>query len=125
MTDVWMQYAAVLARMGAMPDALEAFKQVIRSCKPDEPIGARRRGALLKLGRFDEARAHAELAVKTSPAKRIRRWRRSRWRRRTTHEAAASGGAARPQADPTLPMPDLIRGMIAYDHGSTLRRCRS
>ena len=113
MTDVWVQYAQVLTRLGRQPEALEAYKRVVR-LKPEEPnglLGAA--SALLALGRFDEARALAELAIAHAPS--------------TAHQALASIALAKgdypeaqkqadlaAQADPTLPMPIYVRGMTAY-----------
>ena len=113
MTDVWVQYAQVLTRLGRQPEALEAYKRVVR-LKPEEPSGLLGAAtALLALGKYDEARAHAELAIARAPS--------------TAHQALASIALANKdypeaqkqadlaaQADPTLPMPLYVRGMIAY-----------
>ena len=70
MTDVWSQYGAALVRMGRNSEALRAYQQVIkRRLDPTEasgPLGAA--AALIALGRLDEARTHAELAVSGAPA---------------------------------------------------------
>ena len=113
MTDVWVQYATVLTRLGREADALDAYKQVVR-LKPDEPsglIGAA--GALLALGRYDEARAHAELAVAKSPATAHQTLAGIALARKDYTEALHQADLAS-QADPTLPMPVYMRGLIAY-----------
>jgi len=113
MTDVWVQYATVLTRLGRQTEALDAYKQVVR-LKPDEPsglIGAA--GALLALGRFDEARAHAELAISKSPATAHQTLASIALGRKDFAEAQRQADLAA-QADPTLPMPVYVRGLIAY-----------
>lgn len=116
MTDVWLQLAEAYKRQGRHVDALAAYKEVIAR-HPKDPaslIGAA--DALLRTGRVAEARAHAELAVDTAPA--------------VAHEilariALGSGdadGARRharlaQDADPTLPMPAFVEGVILYQQG--------
>ena len=113
MTDVWSQYARALVRLRRHQEALDAYKQVIR-LQPDEPNGTLGAASvLLGLGRFDEARAHAELAIKPAPAQ--------------AHQALAliAVAAGRPDealrqavlaagAEPGLPMPAFVRGALAY-----------
>ena len=123
MTDVWSQYAAALGRLGRYQEAFAAYGRMIR-LQPDEPNGPLGAASmLLAINRFAEARSHAELAVRTAPAQ--------------AHQALAiiaasagdSPGAIRQadlaaQADPGLPMPAFIRGMLAYKakrHDEALR----
>lgn len=116
MTDVWSQYAAVLLRMGRSQDALHAWKQVIRLApeEPSGPLGAA--SVLSSMGRYADAKAHAELAIGRAPA--------------NAHQALANIAVAQKQydealrqaqlaekADPGLPLPDMIRGLIEYNHG--------
>ena len=115
MTDVWSQYAAVLGRLGRSQDAFKAYARVI-ALAPDEPNGPLGAASmLLALNRFDEARAHAELTLKSAPSE--------------AHQALALIAVARKQndeaieqaemaaaADPGLPMPAFIRGTIAYNN---------
>jgi arylsulfatase A-like enzyme/Tfp pilus assembly protein PilF len=116
MTDVWLQLAEAYTRQGMQVEAVGAFKEIIKR-NPKEPgslIGVA--ASLLRLGRLDEARKHAELAVSVAPA--------------GAHEilakiALAGGdraGALREatlaqEADPTLPMPLYIKGLLAYNAG--------
>ena len=115
MTDVWSQYATVLGRLGRYQDAFQAYARVI-ALEPDEPNGPLGAASmLLTLNRLDEARAHAELALKSAPSE--------------AHQALALIAVARKQddeairqaelaaaADPGLPMPAFIRGTIAYNN---------
>ena len=113
------------ARRGsAATEALEAYKQVIRlqAGRTERALGAA--SVLLDARPFDEARAHAELAIESAPAQAhqalaniavaqkdyAEAQRRPSWRRRRI---------------PTLPMPAFIRGMIAYSQQQYARRCRS
>jgi arylsulfatase A-like enzyme/tetratricopeptide (TPR) repeat protein len=114
MTDVWSQYAAVLGRLGRYQDAFKAYARVIE-LEPDEPNGPLGAASmLLTLDRLEDARKHAELAIKSAPAE--------------AHQALALIAVARKQddeaikqaelaaaADPGLPMLAFIRGTIAYN----------
>ncbi len=123
MTDVWSQYASTLGRLGQYHDAFEAYARVIR-LQPDEangPLGAA--SMLLALNRLDEARAHAELAVRSAPSQAhqalaliaVARGR---------HDEALREAELAAQVDHGLPMPAFIRGTIAYndqDYDNALR----
>ena len=116
MTDVWVQYAVVLTRLGRQAEALEAYKQVIR-LKPEEPSGLLGAAAtLLALGRYDEARAHAELAITPAPGPAHQTLANIALARKD-YAAAQKEADLAAQADPTLPMPVYIRGMIEYSQG--------
>lgn len=116
MTDVWVQYAVVLTRLGRETEALNAYKQVIR-LKPDEPSGLLgAAAALLTLGRYDEARAHAELAIKASPGRAHQTLSNIALAKKDYAEAQRQADQAT-QADPTLPMSTYMRGMIEYSQG--------
>jgi tetratricopeptide (TPR) repeat protein len=113
MTDVWLQYASVLTRLGRQPEALEAYKQVVR-LKPEEPSGLLGAATtLIALGKFDEARAHAELAIARAPASAHQTLASIALARKDYAEALKQADLAA-QADPTLPMPLYVRGMTAY-----------
>jgi tetratricopeptide (TPR) repeat protein len=114
MTDVWSQYAATLSRLGRYPEALDGYKQVIR-LQPGEPngmLGAA--GVLLALGRFDEARAHADLAIKSSPSQAHQTIALIELQRGRLQEALAQAELAE-KADPGLPLVLFVRGRIEYD----------
>jgi len=116
MTDVWVQYAVVLTRLGRETEALDAYKQVIR-LKPQEPSGLLGAAtALLALGKYDEARAHAELAIQPAPSAAHQTLANIALARKDYAEAQRQADLAA-QADPTLPMPLYVRGMIEYQQG--------
>jgi tetratricopeptide (TPR) repeat protein len=116
MTDVWLQLAEIYGRRGLTAEAVAAYKEVVAR-KPKDPAGLTGAASgLLRLGRLDDARAHAELAVEAAPA--------------AAHElllkiAVEQGdvGTARREAtlaqaaDPTLPMPAFAEGLILHRKG--------
>ena len=114
MTDVWSQYTAVLGRLGRYQDAFQAYAKVI-TLEPDEPSGPLGAASmLLTLQRYDEARAHAELAVKSAPSEAHQALALIAVARRQDDEAIRQAELAA-AADPGLPMPAFIRGAIAYN----------
>ncbi|MBA3296589.1 MAG: sulfatase-like hydrolase/transferase [Acidobacteria bacterium] len=113
MTDVWLQLADVLVRRGLTGDAVDAYKEVLKR-NPKDPAGLTGAASiLLRLGRLREARAHAELAADVAPG--------------TAHELLAriaieldEPETARKEArlaqaaDPTLPLPPFVDGVILH-----------
>ncbi|HVD91734.1 MAG TPA: sulfatase-like hydrolase/transferase [Vicinamibacterales bacterium] len=116
MTDVWLQLAEVYTRQGMTSDMVKAYKEVI-SRNPRDPgslIGAA--GGLLRLGNLDEAQKHAELAVAVAPAgahEMLAKIALARHDRDTALREARLAQAA----DPTLPMPLYVEGLLAYNQG--------
>lgn len=116
MIDVWVQYATVLTRMGRSAEALDAYQHVIR-LKPDEPSGPLgAASALMALGRYAEARQHAELAVTGAPAAAHEMLARIALAGKNDREALRQADLAA-KADPTLPMPVYVKGLIQYNQG--------
>jgi tetratricopeptide (TPR) repeat protein len=116
MTDVWLQLAETYSHRGMIADALKAYKEVITR-KPNDPAsltGAA--AALTRLGRLDEARAHAELAVAVAPAAAHGLLARLAVERGDVEGARREARRAR-DADPTLPLPAFIEGILAYRQG--------
>jgi choline-sulfatase len=116
MTDVWLQLADVYTRQGMQVEAVGAFKEIIKRNPKDAGALIGAAAGLLRLGRLDESRKHAELAVSVAPA--------------GAHEMLAkialAGGrradalreaALAQEADPALPMPLYIEGLLAYNAG--------
>jgi arylsulfatase A-like enzyme/Flp pilus assembly protein TadD len=114
MTDVWLQLAEVYIRQGMQAQAVEAFKQIIRRNPKDAGslIGAA--AALLRLGRLDEARQHGELAVSVAPAGAHEILAKIALARRDKAGALREAKLAQ-EADPTLPMPLYVEGLVAYN----------
>ncbi|MDQ3068954.1 MAG: sulfatase-like hydrolase/transferase [Acidobacteriota bacterium] len=116
MTDVWLQLAGIYEQRGMFAEAVAAHKEIIRR-KPKDPAaltGAA--GGLLRLGRLDEARAHAELAVDVAPAGAHQLLARAAIQ---ANDAAAARTHARlaQQAEPTLPMIAVVDGLLEYRAG--------
>ncbi len=116
MTDVWLQYAGVLRKLGRDAEALHAYQQVVR-LKPEEPSGLLGAAStLIALGRLDEARQHADLAVNRSPATAHETLAEIALARKDYAEAQRQANLAA-QADPQLPLPVYVRGLIEYHQG--------
>jgi len=114
MTDVWLQLAEVYVRQGLSEDAVHAYGEAITR-NPKDPgslIGAA--GQLLRLGRLDEARKHGELAVPLAPAGAHEILAKIALARRDKDEAMKEARLAQ-QADPSLPMPLYIQGLLLYN----------
>jgi len=119
MTDVWLQLGEVYVRQGLTEDALHAYGEVIKR-KPKDPgslIGAA--ASLLRLGRLDEARKHGELAVDVAPAGAHEILAKIALARRDADTAMTEARLAQ-KADPTLPMPLYIQGLLLYNEGQYL-----
>jgi choline-sulfatase len=116
MTDVWLQLAEVCLRQGLTEDGVRAYQEVIKR-NPKDPgslLGAG--GGLLRLGRLDEAQKHAELAVSVAPAAAHELLAKIALARHDPDAALREARLAQ-QADPTLPMPLFVEGLLAYNHG--------
>jgi tetratricopeptide (TPR) repeat protein len=84
---------------------------------PQEPSGALgAASALLALGRFEEARAHAELGTGAAPAAAHETLAMIAVRRKQYDAALRHAGLAQ-GADPLLPMTAYIRGVIEHAEG--------
>jgi arylsulfatase A-like enzyme/predicted Zn-dependent protease len=123
MADVWSQLGALLLRADRPAEATEAYKRFV-ALKPREPaglIGAA--GALLKAGRLGEARQNAELALTIASADDSRALANARYLLVRIALAAHDPVEARRQAalakaaDPDLPLPDYVQGVILYEQG--------
>ena len=113
MTDVWLQLAGLYERRGMTANALEAYKEVITRQPKDPAALTGAAGALVTLGRFDDARAHAELAADVAPAIAHELLARLALQRGDA-DAARRHAKLAAAADPSLPMPAFIEGLIAY-----------
>jgi choline-sulfatase len=124
MTDVWSQYAAVLGRLGRWQEAFDAYGRmiVLQPDEPSGPLGAA--SALLMLGRFDDARAHATLAIAKAPSQAHQALALIALAAQRHDDALREADLAA-QAEPGLPMPAFIRGAIAYNAGQYPEALRS
>lgn len=116
MTDVWSQYATTLVRLGQLPEAYAAWREVV-SRKPDEPSGLLgATSVLVSLDRFDDARTYAELAIPRAPAAAHQALANIALAQGRDEEALRHAALAE-QADPTLPLPLMVQGLLHYNRG--------
>jgi tetratricopeptide (TPR) repeat protein len=116
MTDVWLQLAEALNRQGQPNDALAAYKEVIARDPTNPAALTGATAALLRAGRIDEARAHAELAVSVAPAIA-----HEMLARIAVHQGDEVGARRHArlaqQSDPGLPMAAFVDGLILHRRG--------
>lgn len=117
MTDVWLQLAALYDRRGQDAQALEAYRAIVARDPKDPAALTGAASALVRLGRLDEARAHAELAVDVAPAGAHEMLARIALNARNFPEARRQAALAE-QADPTLPMTAAVEGAVRYAEGN-------
>jgi tetratricopeptide (TPR) repeat protein len=116
MLDVWTQLAQASLRLGRPADAIDAYRHVIERDPKDAGslIGAG--NELLQLHRYDEAQKYGELAVGVAPAFAHELLARIAVARKDP-VAARREAALTLQADPSLPMPEIVEGTLLYDDG--------
>lgn len=116
MTDVWSQYATTLVRLGRLPEAYSAWREVVTR-KPDEPSGLLAAASVLvSLDRLDEARTYAELAIPKAAAAAHQALAHIALTKEQDAEALRQAALAE-AADPTLPMTAMVQGLIQYNRG--------
>jgi choline-sulfatase len=113
MSDAWNQYAQVLIRLGRDADALNAYKQMLQQ-RPDQPsVLLDAATVLLRMRRYDEAKAHATAAISGEPVTAHQMLAKIELAQ-GHNDAALKEAAAAEAADPTLPMVDFIHGVILH-----------
>lgn len=116
MTDVWSQYATTLVRLGRLPEAYSAWREVVQR-KPDEPSGLLAAASVLvSLNRLDDARTYAELAIPKAAAAAHQALANIALTQGQDAEALRQAALAE-AADPTLPMTAMVQGLIQYNRG--------
>ncbi|HEV8631965.1 MAG TPA: sulfatase-like hydrolase/transferase [Thermoanaerobaculia bacterium] len=68
MVDAWEQLGNALQGSDRLEEALDAYQHALRASVGASHVAAAAGGVLLALGRADEAKAHAQLALATSPS---------------------------------------------------------
>jgi Flp pilus assembly protein TadD len=68
MEDTWDNLGLALQKQGRHEEATAAFAQALKLSNGSPSVAIAAAGSLIALGRFDEAREHAELARKANPA---------------------------------------------------------
>ena len=116
MTDVWLQLAEVYIRQGMTAESVDAYKEVIKR-NPKDPgslLGVA--NGLMRLGRIDEAKQYAELAVSVAAPAAHELLARIALKQHD-REGALREARLSQQADPSLPMPLFIEGLVSYNQG--------
>ena len=116
MLDVWTQLAQASIRLGRPADALDAYHQVIERNPKDGGSLIGSGNELLQLHRYDEATKYGELAVGVAPAFAHELLARIAVARRDG-VAARREAALTQQADPTLPMSEIVEATLLYNDG--------
>lgn len=117
MIDGWLQLAHSSERAGRPAEALAAYRQVITRDGKNAAALLGVASLLVQQGDFDEARAHAELAVDVAPASAQELLARLALQRGDVSAARQHAQAAF-TADPTMPMPAFVEGLIHYNAGA-------
>lgn len=117
MIDGWLQLARSNERAGRPTEALEAYRQVITRDGKNAAALMGVASLLVQQGSFDDARAHAELAIDVAPANAQELLARLALQRGDI-AAARQHARAAAAADPTLPMPAFVEGLIHYNAGA-------
>ena len=123
MTDVWLQLAEVYTRQGMQAEAVAGVQgnhqaQSEGRRQPDRRGGRR----CCVSGKLDEARQHAELAVSVAPAGAHEILAKIALRVATIGRRALREAKLAQEADPTLPMPLYVEGLLPTTRGATRRR---
>ena len=116
MTDVWLQLADIYNRLGLTAQAVDAFKEVVKRNHKDPAGLTGAASGLLRLGRLDEAKAHAELATAVAPAISHELLARIAVQRGDTDLARREAKLAQ-EADPTLPLGSFVEGALLHAQG--------
>ena len=114
MTDAWNQYAQVLIRLGREADALAAYREILNRRAGAAPVLLDAATVYLKLGKFADARSHAEAAIAGEPITAHQLLAKIALAEHRPDEALKQAGLAE-AADPTLPMTDFVRGLLIYE----------
>ena len=113
MTDVWLQLAGMYERRGMIEAAVDAYKEIIKR-NPKDPASLTGAAAgLLRLGKLDDARAHAELALTVAPAAAHELLARIAVERGDAETARREAALVR-ATEADSPLPDFIEGLILY-----------
>ena len=113
MIDVWLHAAGANVRLGRLADAYQAYREVIRR-KPDESgalLGAS--AVLVAMNRSAEAKTYAELAIPHAPAAAHQALAILAVTERRAEDALEHADLAA-KADPGLPLPAFVRGVLAH-----------
>jgi arylsulfatase A-like enzyme/Tfp pilus assembly protein PilF len=114
MVDVWTQLGHVELRAGRHASGIEALEKAVSLAPTATETILAVAGAHLRVGALDRAAGHARVALDRDPAGAHEVLARVALARGRGQEALAEARLAE-QADPGLPMPAFIQGVILYN----------
>lgn len=117
MIDGWLQLAHASEQAGRPAEALNAYRQVVTREGKNAAALLGIAAVQVQQGNFDDARAHAELAADVAPASAQELLARLALQRGDV-AAARQHAQAASAADPTMPMPAFVEGLIHYNAGA-------
>ena len=123
MADVWSELGGLLLRLGRTGEAIEAYQRLVVAA-PHDPSGLVTVAQLLvQSGKLDEARAQATAAL-TTESGTDPRWKAAAHKvlmrialERGDLTGARAEAARAQEADPSIPLPDFVEGLIRYNTG--------
>jgi choline-sulfatase len=113
MLDAWLQLADVYRRRAMTADMVNAYREVIARSPKNLAALMGIAGGLLRLGRLDDARAHAQMAIDLAPAAAHETLARIAIERGDAEGARREARLAH-DADPTLPAPAYVEGVLLH-----------
>jgi tetratricopeptide (TPR) repeat protein len=123
MADAWSEVGGLLLRLGRTDEAIAAYKRLVEVAPHDPSALVTVSQLLVQTGRLDEAQAQADAAV-AMLANADGRWRAAAHKvlmrvalERKDPQGARTEAALAQQADPSIPLPDFVEGLIRYDAG--------
>jgi tetratricopeptide (TPR) repeat protein len=114
MVDVWTQLGHTELRSGHHAAGIEALERAIALAPTATATILAAASAQVRVGQLDRAEAHARLALERDPAGAREILARVALARGRVQDALAEARLAE-RADPGLPMPAFIQGMILYN----------
>jgi tetratricopeptide (TPR) repeat protein len=123
MADAWSEIGGLLLRLGRTGEAIAAYKRLVEVAPHDPSALVTVAQLLVQAGRLDEAQAQANAAV-AMLANAEGRWKAAAHKvlmrvalEREDPTLARAEAARAQQADPSIPLPDFVEGLIRYDAG--------
>jgi len=116
MLDVWERLATVLQRADRGDEAMLVMRRIIALAPGNGGAHLRLGRALVRRRKFDEAAAEARAALAREPGQANELLARIAFERGALDEAVPLAEAAT-RADPALPLPFYVQGLVKYQRG--------
>jgi tetratricopeptide (TPR) repeat protein len=121
MADAWSEIGGLLLRLGRTDEAIAAYKRLVEVAPHDPSALVTVAQLLVQTGRLDDAQAQANASL-TMLANAEGRWKAAAHRvlmrvalERRDNEAARAEARRAAEADPTMPLPDFVEGLIRFN----------